>query len=53
MISPPKVDTPKYTRMSGNLLLIEDDLRLTQMVADYLSLQGFECMHMRHNVLKI
>jgi DNA-binding response OmpR family regulator len=31
--------------MSGKLLLIEDDLRLAQMVADYLSQQGFECLH--------
>ena len=31
--------------MSGKLLLIEDDSRLAQMVADYLSQQGFECMH--------
>lgn len=31
--------------MSGKLLLIEDDSRLAQMVADYLSPQGFECTH--------
>jgi len=31
--------------MSGKLLLIEDDSRLAQMVADYLSPQGFECIH--------
>jgi DNA-binding response OmpR family regulator len=40
-----KVDKPKDIRMSGKLLLIEDDSRLAQMVADYLSQQGFECMH--------
>ena len=31
--------------MSGNLLLIEDDLRLAQMVADYLKSAGFTCEH--------
>jgi len=31
--------------MSGTLLLIEDDSRLAQMVADYLSQQGFACTH--------
>jgi DNA-binding response OmpR family regulator len=31
--------------MSGKLLLIEDDSRLAKMVADYLSQEGFECMH--------
>ena len=31
--------------MNGKLLLIEDDSRLAQMVADYLSPQGFECTH--------
>jgi DNA-binding response OmpR family regulator len=31
--------------MSGTLLLIEDDPRLAQMVADYLSQQGFACTH--------
>ena len=31
--------------MSGTLLLIEDDLRLAQMVADYLKPSGFECEH--------
>jgi DNA-binding response OmpR family regulator len=32
-------------RMSGTLLLIEDDLRLAQMVADYLRQAGFTCEH--------
>lgn len=32
-------------RMSGTLLLIEDDLRLAQMVADYLRQSGFTCEH--------
>jgi len=45
MIKGPRVDKPKDTRMSGKLLLIEDDSRLAQMVADYLSPQGFECTH--------
>jgi DNA-binding response OmpR family regulator len=31
--------------MSGTLLLIEDDLRLAQMVADYLRQAGFSCEH--------
>ena len=31
--------------MSGTLLLIEDDLRLAQMVADYLRQAGFACAH--------
>ena len=31
--------------MSGTLLLIEDDLRLAQMVADYLRQAGFTCEH--------
>ena len=31
--------------MSGTLLLIEDDQRLAQMVADYLRQAGFECEH--------
>ena len=32
-------------RMSSTLLLIEDDLRLAQMVADYLRQAGFICEH--------
>lgn len=32
--------------MSGTLLLIEDDLRLAHMVADYLRQAGFACEHM-------
>ena len=31
--------------MSGTLLLIEDDLRLAQMVAEYLRQAGFSCEH--------
>ena len=31
--------------MSGTLLLIEDDLRLAQMVADYFRQAGFSCEH--------
>lgn len=31
--------------MSSTLLLIEDDLRLAQMVADYLRQAGFQCEH--------